>query len=135
MLKNGVQFITEKRDYTRTLSVTVMIKGGMFRENSQNNGIGELFSDVWLKSNKILENMEYYGGHVDTDISYDYGEVNISVVTDFAEKVLDDIDIFFNNPQFDSKVFEVEKMIQLNKIKNMKDNANTAASIGFNKAT
>jgi len=95
MLKNGVQFITEKRDYTRTLSVTVMIKGGMFRENSQNNGIGELFSDVWLKSNKILENMEYYGGHIDTGISYDYGEVNISVVTDFAGKVLDDIDIFF----------------------------------------
>jgi len=31
MLKNGVQFITEKRDYTRTLSVTVMIKGGMFK--------------------------------------------------------------------------------------------------------
>jgi len=54
---------------------------------------------VWLKSNKILENMEYYGGHVDTGISYDYSEVNISVVTDFAGKVLDDIDIFFNNPQ------------------------------------
>lgn len=135
MLKNGVQFITEKRDYTRTLSVTVMIKGGMFRENPQNNGIGELFSTVWLKSNKILDNMEYYGGHIDTGISYDYGEVNISVVTDFADKVLGDIDAFFNNPQFDPNVFDVEKMIQLNKIKNMRDNANTVAAIGFNKAT
>lgn len=135
MLKNGVSLITEKRDYTKTLSITVMIKGGMFRENSSNYGIGDLFTSVWLKSNSILKNIEFLGGSIDASSSYDYTEVGISIVSEFANKILTDIDIFFNRPEFSEKVFDIEKNIQLNKIKNLRDNANSVAAIGFNRST
>ncbi|MCA1933557.1 MAG: insulinase family protein [Calditerrivibrio sp.] len=135
MLKNGVSLITEKRDYTKTLSITVMIKGGMFRESSMNYGIGDLFASVWLKSNNILKNIEFLGGSVGASSSYDYTEVGVSIISEFADRMLVDLDRFFNNPEFSQKVFDVEKNIQLNRIKNLKDNANSVAAKGFNMAT
>ncbi|MEF3254407.1 MAG: insulinase family protein [Deferribacterales bacterium] len=135
ILKNGVNLIVEKREHTQTVSLTLMIKGGLFRENSNNYGIGELFSNVWLRSNDILDSTEYYGGAIYTSISNDYSEMGFSVVTEFAHKILHDLDIFINSPKFDDKVFEIEKNIQLNRIKSSRDNANSVAAIGFNKAT
>jgi predicted Zn-dependent peptidase len=135
MLKNGITLIKEKRDYTNTVAVTVFIKGGVFRENRDNNGVGDLFNVVWLKSNTILEKMEFYGGLINSSVAHDYGEINFSIITEFSENILEDFENFILKPKLDDKVFNIEKNIQLNRIKSIKDNANAYAGEGFNKAT
>ncbi|MGC8768164.1 MULTISPECIES: M16 family metallopeptidase [Calditerrivibrio] len=135
MLKNGVTLITEKRDYTNTVAVTIFIKGGVFREDHNNNGIGELFNSVWLKSNSILEKIEFYGGLINSSVSYDYGEVNLSIISEFSTNIMDELEKFILNPDFDKKIFDIEKNIQINRIKSIRDNANSVAGDGFNKAT
>lgn len=135
MLKNGVVLLTEKRSYTNTVAVSVFIKGGVFRENKENIGLGELFNAVWLKSNPILEKMEYYGGVINTSVTYDYGEINLAIISEFSNNIVDDFRNFILNPVFNEKVFQIEKNLQLNRIKSLRDNANSVASDGFNKAT
>ncbi len=135
MLKNGVVLLTEKRNYTNTVAVSVFIRGGVFRENKDNIGVGELFNSVWLKSNPILERMEFYGGVINTSVTYDYGEINLAIITEFSNHILEDFKNFILNPVFNEKVFQIEKNIQLNRIKSIRDNANAVASDGFNKAT
>ena len=51
---NGATILTNKRDFTKTVTIQLMIKGGLFAENQENNGIGSLFSRVWVKSNKEI---------------------------------------------------------------------------------
>ncbi|MCX8084384.1 MAG: insulinase family protein [Calditerrivibrio sp.] len=135
MLNNGITLLTEKRDYTNTVSVTVFFKGGIFRENMSTLGVGTLFSTVWLKSNPILEKIEYYGGIINTSVTYDYGELNLSIISEFSNEIIPEFEQFLLSPIFDSKVFSIEKNIQINRIKSIKDNANAVAGEGFNKTT
>jgi len=79
--------------------------------------------------------MEFYGGLINSSVAHDYGEINFSIITEFSENILEDFENFILKPKLDDKVFNIEKNIQLNRIKSIKDNANAYAGEGFNKAT
>ena len=81
-LSNGVRFKQINRDYTNTVSIAVFIKGGLFRENTDNNGIGSLFARNWIKSGALLEQVEFIGGFASASMANDYLEFTLSVPTD-----------------------------------------------------
>ena len=91
---NGATILTNKRDFTKTVTIQLMIKGGLFAENQENNGIGSLFSRVWVKSNKVLETVEFYGGSVSAKVSPFALEVRLSVSSDKIENVYNDLQHF-----------------------------------------
>lgn len=132
-LKNGGKFIAINRDFTETVSVTMFIKGGIFRENLENNGIGNLFANVWVKSSDLLNTMEFYGGSIRASLSSDYLELVLSIPYEHFNKIIGKLDNFINKPVFDEKVFNVEKNIVLKAIESIKDNPNALAVKNFNK--
>ena len=91
---NGAAVLTKHRDFTKTVTIQLMIKGGLFAENKENNGIGSLFSRVWVKSNKVLETVEFYGGSVSAKVSPFALEVRLSVPSDKIDKVYNDFAAF-----------------------------------------
>lgn len=134
-LKNGGKLVTINRDFTDTVSVVMFIKGGIFRENITNNGVGSLFTNVWLKSSDLLDIIEYYGGSLGASVNSDYLEVSLSIPYEHFSKIADKLNSFINDPVFDEKVFKVEKNIALKSIESIKDNPNSLAIKNFNKLT
>lgn len=133
MLDNGGKFVTIERGYTETTSISMFIKGGLFRETSQINGIGNLFSNVWIKSSKLLDKIEFYGGTVGASVSNDYLEFSLSVPYENLNLIIDELNNFINSPKFDTKVFNTEKELILKSIESIKDNPNSLAMKGFNR--
>lgn len=133
MSGESFKLIEKKRDFTNSVSIQLMIKGGLFSENEKNNGIGTLFANSWLKSNKVLETVEFYGGSVTAGVSPFALEVNLSVPTEYVDKVYDDFAEFLTNPKFDKAIFEREKRSQIDEIKASEDNPNTIAKNSFMK--
>ena len=103
---NGAAVLTKHRDFTKTVTIQLMIKGGLFAENKENNGIGSLFSRVWVKSNKVLETVEFYGGSVSAKVSPFALEVRLSVPSDKIDKVYNDFAAFLAAPEFKEDIFE-----------------------------
>lgn len=132
MSGNGVTLIEKKRDFTKTVTICLMIKGGVFNENERNNGIGALFSKVWVKSNKILETAEFYGGSISAKISPYALEVSLSVPTEYMNNVMDDFTRFLNNPDFSDEIFLREQALHIEELKTALDNPNLVAYNGFN---
>ncbi|UOD33851.1 insulinase family protein [Deferribacteraceae bacterium V6Fe1] len=133
MLDNGGKFVTIERGYTDTVSISMFIKGGLFRETLEDNGIGNLFSDVWVKSSKLLDKVEFYGGSIGASITNDYLEFSLSVPYENLNLVFEELDEFINSPKFDAKIFNVEKELILKSIESIKDNPNSMAMKGFNR--
>lgn len=129
--KSGATLVTKKRDYTKTVTIQLMIKGGLFAETKENNGIGTLFSRVWVKSNKILETVEFYGGTVSAKVSPFALEVNLSVPSSDIDKVYNDFEQFLINPEFKNDIFEREKSQHLDELITGLDNPNLIAHNGF----
>jgi len=133
MLDNGGKFVTIERGYTDTITISMFIKGGLFRETSEDNGIGNLFSDVWVKSSKLLDKVEFYGGSIGASVTNDYLEFSLSVPYENLSLVFEELDEFINSPNFDIKIFNVEKELILKSIESIKDNPNSLAMKGFNR--
>ena len=133
MLDNGLKFISIDRDFTETVSVSMFVKGGFFRESLEDSGIGNLFADVWVKSSPLLSKIEFYGGSVSASVSSDYLEVKISTPYENLRYLFEDIRGFFLQPSFNEKIFNTEKLIVLKGIESIKDNPNLLASLEFNK--
>lgn len=133
MIENnlGATLVTNKRDFTKTITIQLMVKGGLFAENSENNGIGTLFSRVWVKSNKILETVEFYGGNISAKISPFALEIRLSVPSSEIEKVYADFEQFLVNPEFKQDIFEREKYQHIDELKTSLDNPNLIAQNGF----
>ncbi len=127
----GATIVTKKRDFTKTVTIQLMVKGGLFAEKQENNGIGALFSRVWVKSNKILETVEYYGGNISAKVSPFAFEVRLSIPTNELDKVYSDFETFLVNPVFDKEIFEREKVQHLDELKTSLDNPNLIAQNGF----
>lgn len=133
MLDNGGKFVTIERGYTDTISISMFVKGGLFRETPKINGIGNLFSDVWIKSSGLLDKTEYYGGNVAASVSNDYLEFSLSVPYENLNLIIEELDKFINSPKFDTKIFNTEKDLILKAIESVKDNPNSLAMKGFNR--
>ncbi len=133
MIENnlGATLVTNKRDFTKTITIQLMVKGGLFAENSENNGIGTLFSRVWVKSNKILETVEFYGGNISAKVSPFALEIRLSVPSSEIEKVYTDFEQFLVNPEFKQDIFEREKYQHIDELKTSLDNPNLIAQNGF----
>ena len=128
---NGATVLTKQRDFTKTVTIQLMVKGGLFAETQENNGIGALFSRVWVKSNKILETVEYYGGNISAKVSPFAFEVRFSIPTNELDKVYNDFESFLVNPVFNKEIFEREKLQHLDELKTSLDNPNLIAQNGF----
>ena len=128
---NGAVLITKERDFTKTVTIQLMVKGGLFNENKENNGIGTLFSKVWLKSNKILETVEYYGGSISTKVSPFALEIRLSVPSDKINNVYADFNDFITKPLFDEEIFNREKKQHIDELITSLDNPNLIAQNGF----
>lgn len=133
MLDNGAKFVEIPREYTETISIVMFVKGGLFRETVHNNGIGNLFSSVWVKSSKLLDKIEFYGGSIGASITNDYLELSVSVPYDNFKYIIDDLKEFIAAPKFDKNIFMVQKKLVLSAIESIKDNPNSLAMKGFNK--
>lgn len=133
MLDNGLKFISIDRSFTETVSVSMFVKGGLFRENLTNNGIGNLFSSTWVKSSDLLDKIEFYGGSLSASVSSDYLEVNIATPYENLKYLFGDLEKFILKPAFKSTVFNTEKSITIKRIESIKDNPNALASLQFNK--
>lgn len=128
---SGATVLTKQRDFTKTVTIQLMIKGGLFAENKENNGIGSIFSRVWVKSNKVLETVEFYGGSINAKISPFALEVRLSVPSDALDKVYNDFASFLAAPEFKEEIFEREKMQHIDELKTSLDNPNLIALNGF----
>ena len=128
---NGAVVLTKHRDFTKTVTIQLMIKGGLFAENQENNGIGSLFSRVWVKSNKVLETVEFYGGSISAKVSPFALEVRLSVPSDKIENVYNDFAAFLAAPEFKEDIFKREKMQHIDELKTSLDNPNLIAQNGI----
>ncbi|MDR2400333.1 MAG: insulinase family protein [Deferribacteraceae bacterium] len=135
ILNNGVQYKSIKRDYTGTVSLVIMIKGGVFRETAANNGIGSLFSSVWLKSGKLLEKAEFLGASASSSVTNDFFEFSFSSTSDTFGKLLTELKGEFLTPQFKKTVFNTEKELLLMELEAEKDDPNALAFQNFFAAT
>jgi len=135
MLDNKSVIISEKRDFTKTVTITIFVKGGSARETKANNGIGSLFANTWTKSSKLLEELEFYGGVLSAGVSPDFIEFSLSMPSEHFDKVKDDVVSFFTKPVFKKEVFEREKSLQLESIKASMDNPQSKAFKAYNAAT
>jgi len=135
LLSNGVHFIEIERDYTETLSVVFFVRGGTVRETPENNGIGSLFSSVWVKSSELLKQIEYYGGGVYSSVGSDFVETTFSIPSEYFDKLIDHYEVFIKNPLIDRKIFEQDKELQKEGIKASDDSPDSKAFRGFMAAT
>lgn len=135
MLGNNGIFITNKLNQSDIVSLTVFIKGGLFAESESDNGIGTLFSDVWLKSGDLMSKVEFYGGHIDASVASDYFEFEISMLKDDFIKILPCLKKLFNDPDFSKDIFEREKGLLIKEIKSMKDSPSKVAMEKFGELT
>lgn len=135
MLDNGVTFIEIKRDYTETMSVVFFVRGGTVRETPENNGIGSLFSSVWVKSSELLKKIEFYGGGVGASVGSDFMETSFSIPSEYFDELIDYYEILLLDPRIDNKIFEHDKNLQKEGIKASDDNPESRAFRGFMAAT
>ncbi len=128
---SGATLVTKKRDFTNTVTIQLMVKGGLFNESEADNGIGTLFSRVWVKSNKILETVEFYGGSINAKISPFALEVSLSVPSEQINNIYSDFADFIVNPVFNKDIFDREKAAHIDELKTSLDNPNLIAQNGF----
>ncbi|QAR31916.1 insulinase family protein [Geovibrio thiophilus] len=132
-LENGVRFTVIERPYTETVSVSVFIKGGLFRESKTNNGVGALMSSVWVKGSNMLREMEFYGGSVGAGQGTDSFEIGFSSTAEYMDKAIELFSPFLFSPEFSGDVFEREKAIQLEEIKAIQDDPSSLSFRNFMK--
>lgn len=134
-LKNGVRFTAIERSFTDTVSVSVFIKGGLFKENFANNGIGSLTAGTWAKGSEMLERMEFYGGSVGAGQGTDFFEISFASTAEYFDKAIELFEGFLLSPSFSEEIFEREKSIQLEEINAINDDPNALAFRSFMKLT
>lgn len=132
-LENGVTFTVIERPYTETVSVSVFIKGGLFRENNTNNGVGALMASVWVKGSEMLREMEFYGGSIGAGQGTDSFEIAFSSTAEYLDKAIALFRPFLHSPEFREDVFEREKAIQLEEIKAIQDDPSSLSFRNFMK--
>ncbi|MDR2105222.1 MAG: insulinase family protein [Deferribacteraceae bacterium] len=135
VLANAVQYSSIKRDYTGTATLVIMIKGGLFREDVQNNGVGSLFSSVWFKSGKLLGESEFLGGSLNAASAADFFEFSLSAATENFDKLLAPLKTQLLSPSFNRAVFNTEKNLLLMQLEAEKDEPNTISFQNFNAAS
>jgi len=131
-LKNGIVLFENKREHTNTVSILISIKGGLFREDSKNNGIGYLMNRVSLKSNKILDTAEFYGASISSGITSYSTEIVLSAPVDVIPKLYPDFKEFILSPKFDKSIFAREKESVIKEIISVDDDPNSIAYNRFN---
>lgn len=135
LLDNGVTFIEINRDYTETLSVVAFIRGGTVRETPADNGVGSLFSSVWVKSSELLKKTEFYGGGIYASVGSDFVEITFSIPSEYFEELIGHYRTFLTSPKLDETIFANEKTLQIEGIKASEDNAESKAFRRFMAAT
>ncbi|PLX67961.1 MAG: hypothetical protein C0603_07560 [Denitrovibrio sp.] len=135
VLDNGVNFIEIKRDYTETLSVVFFVRGGTVRETPENNGVGSLFSSVWVKSSDLLKQIEFYGGGVYASVGSDFMETTLAIPSEYFDKLIDSYAEMLKNPKIDKKIFEQDRKLQKEGIKASEDSPDSKAFKNFMAAT
>jgi len=135
LLDNGVKFIEIKRDYTETLSVVFFVRGGTVRETAEKNGVGSLFSSVWVKSSDLLREIEFYGGGIYSAVGSDFVETTFSIPAEYFDKLIGSYEELLINPKIDEKIFAHDKNLQKEGIKASQDNPDSRAFRGFMAAT
>ncbi len=131
MLNNGAKIVQKARDFTGTVTVSILVKGGLFTETPQNNGIGNLMSRVWVMSNDILESSEYYGSYISAKLAPYALEVSFSAPTEVVENIYGDYEQFLLSPNFDEAIFEREKRLMLEELAAKYNSPNAVAYDGF----
>ena len=126
-----MKFSFIKRDTTETVSLTAFFKGGKLYENKQNNGIGELFSRVWSKSNELFEKSEYYGAYFNIHVGCDAFEITLNALKEHFDILLDYLKAMLIEPEFNEEIFEREKLLLLNEIIALKDMPSATATEKF----
>jgi zinc protease len=134
-LGNGVRFTTIERSFTDTVSVSIFIKGGLFKENITNNGIGSLTAGTWVKGSEMLEQMEFYGGSIGAGQGTDSFEISFASTAEYFDKAIQLFEDFLLSPTFSKEIFEREKAIQLEEINAINDDPNALAFRNFMKLT
>ncbi len=126
-----MKFSVINRTSTETVSLTAFFKGGKLYENKFNNGIGELFSRVWTKSNLLSEKSEFYGAYFGTHLGSDAFEISLNTLSEHFELLLEYLEVMFKQPKLDKDVFDREKILLLNEITALKDMPSAVAMENF----
>jgi predicted Zn-dependent peptidase len=117
------------------VALELFIRGGLFRETKADNGIGNLFAHVWLKSGSMLEDAEYLGGNISAGASHDFFRIGFAIPTEYLDKIIPVFEKQLLKPIFDPKIFEREKELTLRSIEAEKDEPNIIAMQKFFEAT
>lgn len=131
LLDNGILFSEKYRPFTNTLTASIRLKGGLFAENQENNGIGTLFCNTLLRSSKILENSEFYGFDVFVKMGIPSIEIGFSAPVYMVEKALDEFEAFISLAELSQDKFDLEKSLLLSDLKTSLDNPDYILSRGF----
>jgi predicted Zn-dependent peptidase len=134
-LNNNSAVITNNIPESDVIALTVFLKGGLFAETKKNNGIGTLFSDVWLKSSDLMNKVEFYGGNIDAGVSNDFFEFEISMLKEDFTKILPHLKKLFNDPDLNSDIFAREKGLLIKEIISLEDHPNRVAMQKFGEVT
>ncbi len=134
-LNNNSTIITNNIQESDVIALTVFLKGGLFAENKGNNGIGTLFSEVWLKSSDLMSDVEFYGGRIDAGVSNDFFEFEISMLKEDFIKILPCLKKLFTEPELNPDIFEREKELLIKEIISLEDNPNKIAMQKFGQVT
>lgn len=134
-LNNNSTIITKNIQESDVIALTVFLKGGLFAENEGNNGIGTLFSEVWLKSSDLMSDVEFYGGRIDAGVSNDFFEFEISMLKEDFIKILPCLKKLFTEPELNPDIFAREKDLLIKEIISLEDNPNKIAMQKFGEVT
>jgi zinc protease len=87
-LKNGITVLINHDQSTAITAADIIIKGGLFTENAEDNGITYLMVKMLLKGNdkmtadQIMDSLDFLGAQVATDAYRDFADISITCLSE-----------------------------------------------------
>ncbi len=134
VLPNGVTVLVNHDNTTQLSSVRFLFAGGVLTENSDNNGITNLTTNMLLKGNstmsaaEISEELDFLGSSVQLYAFRDYSVISFTSLTENFDRALEIITQSIASPAFPEEELEKFKHQVTGQIKAANDNQSQASS-------
>jgi predicted Zn-dependent peptidase len=126
-LDNGIRVVTEEIPYVRSVSFGVWINVGSRDETAQTNGISHFLEHMMFKGTRnysvgeIARSLESVGGYLNAFTSKEHTCFYARSLDAHLSRAVRVIADLVQNPRFDVKEIEKEKLVILEEIKNIED--------------
>jgi predicted Zn-dependent peptidase len=127
VLPNGVRVVTETIPYVRSVSCGVWIDVGSRDEAEEMNGISHFIEHMVFKGTKkysnlqIARSLESVGGYLNAFTTKEHTCFYARVLDAHLNRAIDVLSDIVQNPVFDHKEIEKEKLVVLEELKNIED--------------